>query len=166
MNSKKIQCPRCLGMLEVTNPKNEPSLLITCPNPQCNAKMRVDFQTGETVLAQADKGDTIIGHLSFAGDKYPLAEGINTIGRKAKSSQATIQIDTDDRSMSRLHAQIKVVRLNTGRIKAILSDRRDEKKMASFPLTIEEEPLFPGDAVNLANGDIIQMGKTKLKYKK
>ena len=166
MISKKIKCPKCHGILEVTNPKNDPSLLITCPNPECKAKMRVDFQTGETILAQADKGDEVIGHLSYAGDDYELVEGVNTIGRMAKSSDATIQIETDDRSMSRMHAQIKVVRLKTGRIKAILSDLRDEKKMASFPLTIEDEPLFPGDAINLANGDIIKMGKTKLKYKK
>ena len=51
MESKKIVCPNCHGTLEVTNPKQEPLLMIKCPNPACGAKLRIRFDTGETVLA-------------------------------------------------------------------------------------------------------------------
>ena len=51
MEKKTIRCPRCRGILEVTNPKELPELLITCPNPNCGARMRVTFATGDTILA-------------------------------------------------------------------------------------------------------------------
>lgn len=42
------------------------------------------------------------------GSTYALRLGINTIGRSAASSTATIQIATNDRTMSRSHAVIEV----------------------------------------------------------
>ena len=166
METKRIRCPRCRGILEVTNPKGEDVLMVTCPNPQCGAHLRIDFRTGDTVLAKAGKGDDIIGCIAYAGDCYPLCEGINTIGRKAGTSDATLQIETDDRSMSRKHAQIRVVRLKSGRVKAILSDVRDAQKAELLPIIFDDAPLFPGDAVVLADGDDFTLGRTKLKYKK
>lgn len=166
METKKICCPKCKGILSVTNPKGEDTLIVTCPNPQCGAHLRIDFRTGDTILAKAEKGDELIGQLIFAGDSYPLCEGVNTVGRKAPTSDATIQIETDDRAMSREHVQIRVVRLKSGRIKAILSDMRAIEKTEAQPVLIDDDPLCPDDAIVLANGDVITLGKTKLKYRK
>ena len=50
-----------------------------------------------------------IGSLVDAlGRTYKLHLGINTIGRRASTSSATVQIDTADRTMSRSHAVIEV----------------------------------------------------------
>lgn len=167
MEKKKIQCPKCHGILEVTNPRSEPVLLITCPNPQCGAKMRITFDTGETVLAQQQEGNsTSIGHLEFAGSCYPLAEGENTVGRQAQTSEATIQLPTEDRSMSRMHLRIQVQRLKSGRIKAVVTDLRDATKIEQLPTTIDDEPLLPEDAFVLANGDVIALGGSRIKYVK
>ena len=164
MEKKTIRCPRCHGILEVTNPKAEPVLLITCPNPQCGAKMRVTFATGDTILADRQPHDDQIGRLLFDGTPYDLAEGTNTIGRSSKSSTATIQLPTNDLSMSRIHAQIQVHRLKSGRVKAVLSDLRDAEKIQQCPTLVDEEALLPEDAYVLANGDTITLGKTRIKY--
>ena len=166
MEKKKIKCPQCHGMLEVSNPGDKPAMLITCPNPQCGARMRIDFQTGLTQLDDGGKDSSVVGHIVFAGHNYSLNEGINTIGRRASTSDATMQIDTDDQSMSRLHATLRVERLKSGRVKVILSDARPPEKAARLPIRFDEEPLYPEDAIVLANGDTFILGKTKLTYRK
>ena len=164
MEAKRIKCPRCQGLLEVTNPKNQPALLITCPNPQCGAKIRLTFATGETQLAEQGANEKEIGRLVFQGWEFPLQEGVNTIGRHSQSCTSTIQLETNDLTMSRTHAQIEVKRLKSGRVKAILSDVRDIGKMEAVPMMLDDETLFPEDAIVLANGDVITMGHTKIKY--
>lgn len=164
MEKKTIRCPRCHGILEVTNPKAEPVLLITCPNPQCGAKMRVTFATGDTILADTQPHEGVIGQLLFNGQHFPLSEGVNTVGRRSGNNNATIQLPTDDRSMSRLHVQIQVTRLKSGRVKAVLTDLRDREKVRLLPTRVDDEPLQPEDAFVLAQGDTLTLGHTTLKY--
>ena len=102
----------------------------------------------------------------FNGEPYALVEGINTVGRKSKNSTASIQLPTNDTSMSRMHAQIQVYRLKDNRIKAVLSDLRDTEKMQQCPTLIDDEPLQPEDAFVLTHGDVITLGKTRIKYMK
>lgn len=166
MEKKTIKCPQCHGILEITNPKSEPVLLITCPNPQCGAKMRVTFVTGETVFAGHERNDEKAGRLVFKGDSYPLMEGENTVGRQAKTSKATIQLPVDDQSVSREHLKIVVHRLKSGRVKAVVSDMRTSDKMKKKPTHIDDEPLMPEDAFVLSHGDTITLGNTKIKYVK
>ena len=166
MEKKRVKCPRCQRILEVANPMDAPVLLVTCPDPQCGAKMRLRFATGKTVLAEAGRDEKKPGCLVYKGKEYPLREGLNIVGRLSQSGKATIQLPTDDLTMSRTHAQIDVRRLNSGRLKAILSDVRDAEKIEFIPITLEDEPLFPEDAIVLANGDVITLGHTKIKYKR
>lgn len=91
---------------------------------------------------------------------YPLAIGVNIIGRKASTSQATVQIETSDRYMSRQHAKIVVSRLPGGKLKAIISN--DHNKNIS---TIDGQDLLQGDAIVLSDGDHIVMGETTVIYK-
>lgn len=67
------------------------------------------FQSDETILA-GKKEEVTPGYLLYGGQKYPLGFGNNVIGRKATTSQATVQIATDDRYMSRQHLAIRYVR--------------------------------------------------------
>ena len=75
-----------------------------------------------------------------------------------------MQLETNDQSMSRTHVQIDVRRLKNGRMKAILSDVRDKIKIETLPTMLDDEPLFPEDAIVLASGDVVTMGHTKVKY--
>jgi len=164
MEKKTIRCPRCHGILEITNPKAEPVLLITCPNPACGAKMRVTFATGDTILDNHSGREDHIGHLLFDGEPYALAEGTNTVGRHSKNSTATVQLPANDQSMSRLHARIQVTRLKSGRVKAVISDLRNTEKITQLPTLVDDVPLQPEDALVLANGDGITLGHTRIKY--
>lgn len=164
MEKKTIKCPRCHGLLEVTNPKAEPVLLITCGNPQCGAKIRVTFDTGETQIVDHHHLSTTIGQIACHGEYYPLALGENTVGRRSKTSAATLQLPVDDASMSRQHARIVVHRLKNGRVKAVLSDMREAVKSVRLPIRIDDEPLQPEDAFVLTHGDVVLLGATRVKY--
>ena len=86
-------------------------------------------------------------------------KGSNSVGRKANSSQADVQIDTEDRYMSRQHVVINVRRLPDGSIKCDISN--DKNKNAT---RINGAQLLQGDAIVLHDGDRIQMGETSVTF--
>ena len=81
------------------------------------------------------------------------------VGRKAPSSQASLQIETNDRYMSRRHAKIEVKEV-AGIRQAIISN--DQNKNATY---VDGQELQSGDAVILRDGSEIIMGKTHVIYK-
>ena len=93
------------------------------------------------------------------GRTYHLRSGINTIGRKAASSAASIQIATEDRTMSRSHAIIEV--RNTGR-QSIHVLRNGANKNPSY---LNGSLIGRQDQLILNNGDRIKMGNTELTFK-
>lgn len=181
MEIKRIQCPNCGVVLDVKNSEMEDEKQITCP--QCKAILKVRFRHkapletktvlggghygGETQLGKmnsaatqlASKSNTKSCHLCVESQNYPLSVGMNTVGRKASSSQASLQIETDDRYMSRRHAKIEVREL-AGIRQAIISN--DQNKNAMY---VDGQELQSGDAVILRDGSEIIMGKTHVIYK-
>ena len=93
------------------------------------------------------------------GRTYQLRSGINTVGRKASSSAATVQIATEDRTMSRSHAIIEVSNAG-GRIIHIL--RNGANKNPSY---LNGSLIGQQDQLILNNGDRIKMGNTELTFK-
>lgn len=93
------------------------------------------------------------------GRTYQLRSGINTIGRKAASSPASVQIATDDRTMSRSHAVIEVS--NAGE-KTIHILRNGANKNPSY---LNSTLIGPQDQLILNNGDRIKMGNTEMTFK-
>lgn len=101
-----------------------------------------------------------IGSLVDAnGRTYCLRQGANTIGRKAQTSQATVQIITDDRYMSRNHAII-VVQQAGNRFVHIL--KNGENKNPSYRNGVL---IADGDQEILNNGDSMTFGKTQLTFR-
>ena len=94
------------------------------------------------------------------GAAYQLAVGFNTIGRKASSSTASVQIPTDDRTMSRNHAVIEV-RNAGGQLLHILKNGANKN-----PSYHNNMLVGPGDQLILNNGDRLKMGNTVLTFKK
>lgn len=179
---KRIKCPNCGAVLDVKNSKNESLKLITCP--QCGAQLRVKFAPpkpaanqqpldAETFVAtpktQQQGGDTILGKkpseghlrpvLSYMGRDYPLNIGENIIGRKAPTSQASVQIDTDDHYMSRQHARISVTSLPDGSKKVVISNFKNKNATAIDGMTLVDD-----DALILQPGNHILMGNTTIIY--
>lgn len=93
------------------------------------------------------------------GRTYQLRLGINTIGRKAASSPASVQISTDDRTMSRSHAVIEVSHAG-GKTIHIL--RNGANKNPSF---LNGSLIGQQDQLILNNGDRIKMGNTEMTFK-
>lgn len=94
------------------------------------------------------------------GATYQLAVGFNTIGRKASSSTASVQIATDDRTMSRNHAVIEV-RNAGGQLLHILKNGANKN-----PSYLNNALVNQGDQLILNNGDRLKMGNTILTFKK
>jgi uncharacterized protein YbaR (Trm112 family) len=139
----KVVCPHCTAVLSVRNSKNEAYKEIVCPN--CKASLRVRFAANQQ---QADEGKAVIGGarnnypdpdktciihksagsyiLSSEGRTYKLKDGLNTIGRRATTSQASIQIETTSVKMSRNHARLEQLRLPDGGVKLRLSNWQNQ----------------------------------------
>lgn len=170
----KAKCPGCGIILEVTNVNNEPQRQITCPNCGKNLiipfymlnKPKVDDNEAKTELNPKPGGGdrTQLGGfqnvmsscaLECNGHRQNLDVGTYRVGRMAHTSQADVQIPTQDGFMSRQHAIITVRRLADGSLKADIRD--DQSKNGT---RVNNVPLGPGDAIVLHNGDRIQMGET------
>ena len=170
MQQAIINCPRCGTHLEVHNTLNEAVKRITCIS--CGAPLRVRFKKEEIVN---DGGGTLIGgapppdfppppitagYLSIS-DKpaIPLHEGVNTVGRRAATSQATCQLPVNDQYLSRFHAIIEAKRTSAGTFEVTI--RNDRNKNATI---VGGAVLQPGDIVVLKPGTVIQMGYTVMTY--
>lgn len=94
------------------------------------------------------------------GRSYQLSVGINTIGRKATTSPATVQIAVDDRYMSRSHAIIEV-RNTGGQVIHILRNGKNQN-----PSYLNGTLIQANDQLILNNGDNIKFGNTELIFKK
>lgn len=189
MQTKRIKCPNCQVVLDVTNSKNESVKQITCP--QCKFPLQVKFppqqapleaetyyapqkpvvDSGATQLAGNSFGATQLvmpkenkkesnARLVFEDRPYFLEEGQNIIGRKGNTSKATVQIATDDRYMSRQHCAIKVTTLPDGTKKAVLSNYQNKNLT-----TIDGQEIETGDEIRLSNGNKITMGHTTVIFK-
>lgn len=186
MMKKSVVCPNCGAILEVVNSKNETIKQIFCPN--CKIDLRVKFgsppkqaldaQTyyapkspnmGETQLSSGKAGATIFApspskkvsaKLVFNGIDYPLQLGRNVVGRKATTSQASIQIDTPDRYMSRQHVLVNLTKLSDGTLKATLCNYQNKNET-----TIDGQLVETGDEIRLVDGNTITMGDTSIIFR-
>ena len=189
MQVKRIKCPSCGVVLDVTNSKNESVKQIACP--KCKAVLQVKFppqqepleaktyyappkqsvaDNGATQLAGSSYGatqlvtdipkSTVSAQLLYDGISYPLEEGQNIIGRKGNTSKATVQIATEDRYMSRQHCSISVTTLPDGTKKAVLSNYQNKNLT-----TVDGQEIETGDEIRLTNGDRITMGHTTVVFK-
>jgi phage FluMu protein Com len=167
---KQITCPNCKSILQVKFPPEQEPL--EAETYYATPKRPV-ADSGETQLAGNSYGETQLvsskdkssvnisnARLVFNEITYKLDEGLNVIGRKGNTSEATIQIATDDRYMSRQHCSITVTTLPDGSKKAVLSNYKNKNLT-----TIDGEEIETGDAIRLVNGNRITMGHTTVVFK-
>lgn len=187
MNEIKIKCPNCGKILRLADAPNINQATFTCPickkkNTVGNCRRIFDApSTDETQYSGSNKHNGIgtdnddndktrighapqqqaIGHLvDNSGNIYNLSFGINTIGRKAVSSNAMVQISTDDLYMSRSHAVIDIQQTG-GKTMHIL--KNDLNKNPSY---LNGSLINPNDKLILNDGDHLVFGKTELTFKK
>lgn len=177
---KIISCPQCKARLRVVF--SHPQQQVTPPQSSGEPQY-VSNSDGETQYVNRDNGETRYvgyssspsqsdetilagkkeevtpGYLLYGGQKYPLGFGNNVIGRKATTSQATVQIVTDDRYMSRQHLVIQVIKASTDKVRVVVSNYHN--KNASY---VNGQLLNEGDQLILSEGSIIKMGNTTVVY--
>ncbi len=182
----KIKCPTCGKVLRLAETPNIEAATFTCP--VCKEKHKVgscqhlrdvppaatcgeetqygfsgDVSSGEeTQIAgtPSQVTDNLGVLVDNFGRSYRLRAGINTIGRKANSSTASLQIDVDDRYMSRNHAIVEVKNVG-GKVLHIL--RNGANKNPSY---LNSSLVEASDQLILNNGDRIKFGMTELTFKK
>lgn len=112
----------------------------------------------ETIIGSASR--PAVGVLvDIMGCTYALRSGINTIGRKASSSTASVQISTTDRTMSRSHAVIEVSNAGGNTIHILRNGANKNPSYLNGSLIGQQDQLI------LNNGDRIKMGNTVLTFK-
>lgn len=114
----------------------------------------------ETRIGSAPQQQEVGQLIDNYGKFYRLSMGTNTIGRKASSSTAMIQIDTSDRYMSRSHVVIEVRNMD-GQIVHLLKNGANKN-----PSYLNGILIGASDQLILNNGDRLLLGKTELTFKK
>ena len=162
-----ITCPSCSARLRI----NEKAL--TAQNPfikcvRCNSAVKVDLPSEPApVLASEEKtfifeptevGWVVVHDESTETQTVPLKTGKQTVGRASVSKPCEVMIQTQDRYMSRHHLIIEVVKGKDGAYKYWVSDHPD----STNPTFINTFPLKRGTILELVDGAIMQMGKTKV----
>lgn len=187
MNEIKVKCPTCGKVLRLAETPDIGKAVFTCP--VCNNKHVVGrcqriqsmpsaeetqyagsagsnaYGAEETRIAGRETGSggagmQNIGHLvDAAGRNYQLRCGVNTIGRQANTSSATVQIQTPDLYMSRNHAVIEV-RTVSGRTVYLLKNSTNKN-----PSYMNGSMISAGDQLVLNDGDRMKFGNTELIFK-
>ncbi|MBQ8487639.1 MAG: FHA domain-containing protein [Prevotella sp.] len=168
MQTVRIICPKCKTSLNVSNINNEPFRLIACP--QCQTQLRIKFNVQPPAAPPPapahDESETVIGTarklsatyaLECEGRTYQLADGVNTVGRQATTSRASLQIATGDQKMSRHHAQIQLQRLANNTVKLKISNWQNKNGT-----WVNGMQLADGEILFIEPGDNIRMGSTEL----
>lgn len=157
-----------------------PNLVVVKPKPASPAGEETQYgpsvrgcSTGEETQynpSGASRGEETVYNSSASqkpaqlvdnfGRSYSLHPGINTIGRKANSSTATVQIAVEDKYMSRSHAIIEV-RNAGGQLVYIMKNGANKN-----PSYLNGTLVGPSDQLILNNGDRIKLGYTELTFKK
>ncbi|GHV49707.1 hypothetical protein FACS1894181_09270 [Bacteroidia bacterium] len=168
-----VKCPHCRIGLKVDEGKL-PSGITSFKCPKCKNLIPISVLSLKGGDGFSVSDDTLvlhkslenIGRLTVLADEdtleqvFPLHEGLAIIGRKSSNpSQATICIQTPDRSMSREHIRIEVKKDARGTYKHYLSDNNSKNHTLYNSNYLEE-----GEVVVLNNNDEIIIGHTILRF--
>ena len=93
------------------------------------------------------------------GQAFQLSPGRNIVGRKASTSVADIQIQTDDRLISRHHALIMIDEVPSGGYRARLTNYKNKNLTRVNGVDVVDD-----DEVILEDGATLLMGATVLTF--
>lgn len=169
MEKIKITCPNCRSALSIANVPGISEKMLSCPVCRFRAKVSVYQQqamsrgpqtTDDEEPTQVNFGsmdDRTIGSLFMGAKEFSLHKGQNTIGRKAKSGHAEVQI-SDDRYMSRQHAVITIKEGGSG------LEHHLQPTNPKNPIKVNGQLLQNADVVVLQWGDRLTFGHTELVF--
>lgn len=153
-------CPHCKSMKIGFTPPKDGVTGFRCP--KCKGMVAVEAKTPTKTKPTGDGINMSRGRLKvqkLLGKKYPLRDGVTIVGRYDDNSQSDISIKGDS-FISRRSVEIET-RMSEGGYSFKLTVRN-----ATNPVLYNGSALKPGDSVYLNFGDIITLGKTKLRFEK
>lgn len=172
MQTVKVKCPNCGTTLVIENIPGISNRMLTCPVCGFRAKVSVFQQeTDSYTITQTlyvdeeptrvllNDMDHTIGVLRVYGKEYALHLGNNTIGRKAKSGHAEVQI-SEDEYMSRQHAMINIEETSEGFVHKLTPTNPKN------PIRVNDAQVLNGETISLKWGDKLQFGRTEIVFDK
>jgi predicted Zn finger-like uncharacterized protein len=168
-----VKCPHCSIGLKVDESKLPPGIeSFKCPRCKNQIPISVlsnkggdgffheDTQAIHHSKTQKRGTITTVPDGNTPKQSFILPEGISIIGRKtSKPSNATIQIETTDRTMSREHIRIEVKKDRSGSYRHCLADNNSTNHTLYNSIYLEN-----GEIVILNNNDEIVIGHTTLRF--
>lgn len=187
MEKIRLKCPHCGAVLQMDCIPDIEKKRITCPvckiaTPFTEFKKPKQETAGtngsdDTTRAADNDKTSLVGdkdatqlrgtkefligelHDPIRKRRYPLRPGSNLVGRKATTSTANIQIETDNKRMSRSHSLIEVKKRSSGGFMHVFTNAGN--KNDTF---INGKKIADGDSVILGGGEILNLGGTELKF--
>jgi len=164
-----IKCPYCLTPNPIENPDQYAGKKIRfrCIKQICNQYINHSFEAENdiTIISNTIKSAGI-GQITLLKDEinkpytFLLKEGSQTIGRKSANGKASIQIESNDVTMSRLHCEITGIKRTKGEeITYILKDLDSKNK-----ININGKVITADQEIHLQSGDHIQLGQSLLVF--
>lgn len=143
------------------NPQPRPQTAYDYSVPRGGAAAASRFASEETEIVGGgyDRASNAVARLTVNGRQYTLRSGRNIIGRQGDTSEATVQIVTNDMYMSRQHCVITVIPQSDGRVSAKISNYQNKNKTM-----INGRILDSMKEVWLPNVCDITMGHTTVRY--
>ena len=143
------------------NPQPRPQTAYDYSAPRGGVSAASHFASEETEIVGGgyDRASNAVARLTVNGRQYTLRSGRNIIGRQGDTSEATVQIVTNDMYMSRQHCVITVIPQSDGRVSAKISNYQNKNKTM-----INGRILDSMKEVWLPNVCDITMGHTTVRY--
>lgn len=108
----------------------------------------------KTHVAAPSEGVTLI--VADSGRRFPISNGIFTLGRMSSDSRASVKLAPDP-YMSRMHARLEVSG-NMGKVLCSITPLNSVNK-----IFVNGYPIAEGQKVTLSAGDELLLGMTKVK---
>lgn len=175
MGKIKITCPNCRSVLSIEETPGIGDKMLSCPICRFRAKVSVYQQQSignnrqasdddEPTQVNFDSMDRTIGSLFLGAKEYSLHKGPNTIGRKAQTGHAEVQLcdihGEVDRYMSRQHAVITIKEGGSG------LEHHLQPTNPKNPIKVNGQSLQNTDVVVLQWGDKLTFGHTELVFER
>jgi len=167
LQEKRVVCSGCKKTLRIQNRKMELSSQLICP--VCKSPVFVSFLADNIQEANAvnSENPTIYSpthsfkpYIEYNGSKYYIEKDVTVIGRKASTSTADIQLESNDMYMGRHHAAI-IKGIDSMGCQSCMLRAQDAKN----GLSVNNIELSQSDQVKLLNGAEIKMGNTVVRFR-
>ena len=168
-----IKCPYCKVRLKIDESKI-PAHLNAFNCPRCKQPISISLLHQYKIVSNSEdtiyiqKNDNTTATLTVLPDactpsqSFQLRTGINIIGRKnGNTSEAKIEIETNDKLMSREHLKIEAVQYGNGEYNYLLSDYGSKNQTRHNSHFLDQ-----GEIIVLRDKDEIEIGNTKIQFNK